>query len=178
MSGPIQRIPPGFLGFLQLKNFGKNPSELPDVLTPTLGMFDWYMQANAESRFSSWSLATNATGPVIIGSFANTNLLVPNTEIWFVIAANVGLQTLPAANDTCSLKLGYFDRNLGGFFGAPGPDEQCLLVGGTSDVRPFFRSHNFWVPPGGYISAWVEQATFAGGPFTASLGARVVRMPL
>jgi hypothetical protein len=45
MPGQIQLIPPGLLGFLQIKNSGMNPSDLGSQVAPVLELRDWYFQA-------------------------------------------------------------------------------------------------------------------------------------
>lgn len=84
-SGPIQQIPQGLLGFLQLKNRGQNPSELPDVLSPGFELSNWYLETGAEI------VVQDAPVAVAVGTI---NLItVPNDQWWLVhdFFVNVGL---------------------------------------------------------------------------------------
>jgi len=48
-SGPIQTFPVGLLGLLNLKNQGRNPRDLTDVVQPVLDLLSMYLQDNIVS---------------------------------------------------------------------------------------------------------------------------------
>lgn len=76
MSG-INRQPTGILGFLGIKNFGRNPEQVGEVLSPVWDYAPWYLQTNAQFRNAAVSF--NA-----VGFFAVFQ--VPNNEVWTVHA--------------------------------------------------------------------------------------------
>lgn len=76
MSGPIQKIPGGLLDFLQLKNAGRNPADLPEVLQPVLEMQQWYWQTYAE--------ITGGTDAAIVAVGLVDKVTVPDNEFWAV----------------------------------------------------------------------------------------------
>lgn len=86
-SGPIQTQPRGLLGLLQLKNQGRNPSDLLDTLTPTFDL---------ERLLVGATLEVSQTGLVaaVIGS--NVGITVPETEVWFVWGVCVTTDVLGA----------------------------------------------------------------------------------
>lgn len=84
-SKPVQIIPPGLLGMLQLKNMGRLPDTLMGEYQPTIDMREWLMVANREylqavanipigSDLSTTFWAFNNPGPIII----------PDNEWWYV----------------------------------------------------------------------------------------------
>lgn len=82
---PIQVIPPGLMGFLQLKNQGTNPEDFPGVLQPVMELRDWYLQARSQNFLNAAATTTFTTG---IGTSGFTtgagNIIVPDQEWWFV----------------------------------------------------------------------------------------------
>jgi hypothetical protein len=75
----INRIPSGLLGFLGIKNGGRYPQQLSDVLMPTVNMAPWYIQTNIQSRRAT---------PVNVTAVGFTSYLqVPAGELWAITAA-------------------------------------------------------------------------------------------
>lgn len=123
---PINRIPRGFLDFFGIKGGDAIPRQINGGVAPTFDMFRWYADANsAEFRFvptgspfagnnSSAYLpiaATSGAGDITTGG----ELVVPQTEIWFVLegdifwttgadAANSADFTLSSGTDTSSMQ--------------------------------------------------------------------------
>ena len=88
-SRPIQTQPKGLLGFLQLKNQGQNPAELPDTLQSVLEMRDWYLQTSAEIVGGT---------PILINAAGTFDALtVPFGEWWFVHDVMVSYTMVAAA---------------------------------------------------------------------------------
>lgn len=71
----INRIPTGILGFLGIKNFGRNPEEVAGYLQPTWDYQRWYLETNAQ--FRNQAVSFNA-----VGFFAAFQ--VPTNEVWAV----------------------------------------------------------------------------------------------
>lgn len=81
--GPIQLIPPGLLGLFQLKQMGRNPDQLGEVVLPTVEILDWYRQALSEWSTTTHSVVINATGRANFQTFSNP-IAVPDREWWYV----------------------------------------------------------------------------------------------
>lgn len=87
MSGPIQTLPIGLLGLLQLKSSGSNPSQLSDTVSAVYDIGKYYEQQQSQycaSLFGATpSLTTNARGQPVF-QVAGANITVPNKELWLV----------------------------------------------------------------------------------------------
>lgn len=81
MTG-INRQPAGVLGFLGIKNFGRNPETLGNTLAPVWDYTDFYLEAAAQ--ISQISGTWDAAGT--LGIFTP-----PAGEVWFV--SHFGLRT-------------------------------------------------------------------------------------
>lgn len=78
-SGPVQLIPPGFMGTLQLKNMGHLPDVLNGNYQPTLDMREWLLTANREFGAVFSNINTGASNFSAIGP-----TIIPATEWWYV----------------------------------------------------------------------------------------------
>ena len=166
---PIQLIPRGLLGFLQLKNLGKNPSDFPSVLQPTLELFDWLTQSE--------QLSTVGTDAAIAAVGTNTYLSVPSGEAWWLHDVQASINLAAAATIVCSPSY-----NLGPV-GAPSfsrlltPLQQySQAVHGTTIVIPSTLYKPMLLTPGctlGIRTTALSAATTAG-----NLVARYTRMVL
>jgi hypothetical protein len=83
--GPVQVIPPGLMGYFNLKNHGQNPDVLQGFYQPVLESRDWLLAANLEQVQGYRELGT--------GTFVNffsppqpngQPIVVPPNEFWFV----------------------------------------------------------------------------------------------
>lgn len=107
MSGPIQTIPQGLLGLLQLKELGKNPGVLVDSVAPNIDLFQLYAQRLVQSEGGLFGVAQIATTGLVNGNhgFQNLTLVgpstaaqVPTTEMWYVYQFSLDVQSLAAAD--------------------------------------------------------------------------------
>lgn len=80
----ISRIPQGILGFLGIKNGGRNPRYLVDQLAPTWDMTSLYLENAAQ--YQSTVSTLNATGYLALFS-------APPGELWLVTDYSVDLAT-------------------------------------------------------------------------------------
>lgn len=103
MSGPLQTLPQGMLGFFQLKNAGKNPTDMPEVLQPVLELRDWYFQTNNQI------MAGTDTAIAAAGTFAY--LTVPAGRMWAV--HDVAITGTVAVASTVFLQPTYFSGGPG-----------------------------------------------------------------
>lgn len=84
MPADINRQPQGLLGFLDIKNLGRNPSPLSDGLAATLPLTDWYLETAAE-YLTEGNL--EIAGPALgynRWTQAAQNLVVPQNQWWRV----------------------------------------------------------------------------------------------
>lgn len=75
---PLQRLPKGLLGFMELKNGGQFPQELAAAaLIPQIDLLRWYLATNGEPV---------VTAPIAAAvGFTNfPEFLIPQDEIWYV----------------------------------------------------------------------------------------------
>lgn len=104
MSGPIQTIPQGLLGLLQLKELGKNPGVLVDSVAPNLDLFQLYAQRNMVSEGSLFG-SSIASAALVNGNHgfqtltsSVTTCQVPNNEMWYVYEWSLDVQAQNAAD--------------------------------------------------------------------------------
>ena len=71
--GPMQKIPQGLIGFLQLKTVGQNPSALADAVSPTWDLRDLYLET--EAQYLDLSSTLNGTGYTIFFSAEQLEVL-------------------------------------------------------------------------------------------------------
>lgn len=93
----INRAPVGWLGFLGIKNFGRNPSTAAEVLAPTWDLSELYLATNR-----TWATVSSAiTG---LNQFAFNG--PPAGQVWYVHSAGVITNALVAGNDVdCQMAL-------------------------------------------------------------------------
>jgi hypothetical protein len=83
MPSPLQKVPIGLLGALDLKTLGLNPRFFGETVQPTFDVRDFYLLPQLESVF------TDAIGVTALGSIAA--VVVPNGQTWRVRAASCEL---------------------------------------------------------------------------------------
>lgn len=145
-SRPIQTQCGGLLGFLQLKNMGKNPAELPDTLQSVLDLREWFFETNAELEDQS-TIAVS-------GTTAFTALTVPAQQIHAVLDLSA-FGTMAVGN---SMRGAFYMQ-------APGRNPLLIsplvsFVAGEQAQFSLPRDRIAMVPPGWEIGLSV--AAFAG----------------
>lgn len=178
MSGPIQVLPRGLLSLLQLKQMGKSPSQLAEVVAPTLDIMEFYRQGlfvDQRNFLPSGSAtllfnARNFNGPFTNGT---ETLTAPNNETWYVERFSA-IGNIPAA-DTCRIALAI----------ASVPAVTVLPV--SEDVTDVLNARNrtfsicarspFWLPPGWQIGA-VVMDVLTGTNISLIASMRAIRIPL
>lgn len=104
----INRQPTGFLGFLGIKNFGRNPTSASDVLLPNWDLADLYL---AQSRIYA-SITTEVGPPETAPEFVVVHQ-VPPGEVWFVHAFGLSSERPVAPASNLILSLVMFSANQG-----------------------------------------------------------------
>lgn len=159
VSGPIQVLPAGLLGFLQLKSpAGRNPEVLQGDVQPTIDMLQFYL--NQQAIHAVQGATTVAAGS---GSgnqlFAGPSIIVPLDEWWFVHMFTVQFSPLTAGDIVTGFcPMAYLDPN------APSARFHLLgkpLYGRPTGGIPVATAFNFWLPPGARLGAYIDTYTLA-----------------
>lgn len=167
MSRPIQTQPSGLLGFLQLKNMGKNPAELPDSLQAVLEMREWFWETNSQDLLVGGNIT-----PLTGSTTGVTLFTVPSGFYWALLDVSYGLSI--GAGDSMEAALVYR---------APQGGVQFLndLVfhdgasAGFTGVGRFFASRSnriVLLPPGTTIELAITRVTNVTGALAAQLALR------
>ena len=146
---PIQTIPQGLLGLLQLKEMGRNPATLSDVVTPQVDLFPLWIQRQqvtlVQPNTDTLTLATGATGA------QNFATKVPQGQAWYVTYMAVDGSSNTAADFIRYAPSVQFAGN--GFSFTVGPDVSDAITARQRRIRSFCGP--FWAPPGTQFSVYV-----------------------
>lgn len=166
--GPIQVVPPGLMGILQLKQTGTLPGWLAQSVQPIIELRDWYFQArrvDEQTLFGSLPVTSPnlATGSIGIKSFVtlvgNNPCQVPQNQTWFVENMTVFGATAAAADSlsfACGIEApqGSFEQ-LGNVF----IDQ---LAGARQRTMFAYNNRAFWAGPGDVFAVLVTDVVSAG----------------
>ena len=154
--GRINTVPGGFQSLLGSTNFGDNPSNMAEVVAPTLDMFAFLAQHKV--YFGRTSNSTAA--PAVV-----TTLTVPDNEIWGVIQAHASCNTNGVGDDVqFDIRLRYapnipvVDPN---FQVAESDFVTSTIV--SQPIRLIWKPNQiFWVQPGTSIAISANTYNAAG----------------
>lgn len=161
MAGPIQVLPPGLLGFLQIKNAGRNPDNLLSDLQPSLNLLEWYLNARATDALNIFggNGSVNAAGSGALLSL--TNWTVPNNTWLYVFEFTVVCSLLAAESIRFAPMLLTFPGIAGQSQLQTGPDYNDVVTARAR--RATATSYGpFWAPPGSQFAVNVLDALTAG----------------
>lgn len=174
MSGPIQTLPSGLLGLLQLKQQGKNPSPLRDDVQSVTDLTQfWFQNQMRDVTLDFTGPHNTAVGPAANGSKAFATLQVPNGELWYVENFTVGANLLAA--ETVRYRLQFVDPVVGMQFALGADVNDVVTVRArsiTASYGGFFLSSGR--TPGLVVFDILTAATIT---FTVT-GLRAVRLKL
>ena len=151
-SGPIQVIPPGFLGLLNLKNLGRLPDTLQGTVQPTVDLEAWWLRATAQDQPQAAQTAVTTGASVV--SFA-TPVVVPDDETWWV--ESVMLDTfIPAAAGNLVENVApiiIYNRNAPLQYGflAPAVSAAGSAAATTHNLQ---GARGFWMPPSSELAVY------------------------
>lgn len=180
--GPIQLIPPGLLGLLQLKQLGRLPDKLADTVAGVVELRDWYLTARRVDQttlFGNATLVTAALGAgntgfqaFHVGAAGGPVCIVPQNQLWWVeqltiaaslVAADV-IRVLPAVTSISGIGFGVaVDYN----------DVTTARARQLSCSIP----RGFWAYPGDTFGVAVMDITSVPG-ITLSMGLRATPCPI
>lgn len=172
MSGPVQVIAPGLLGFLQLKTLGRNPENFSDTIVPTMDVRTWYMEARHQ-------LVTQAAINLGAGPFngfqAASSFVVPNNEYWWVqnVTFSVGSAISGAADvmHWCvAMQFPQISNN-------PIMVEPNLIQTNGQGTTPICSAEGFFAPSGATLGFFLNRYAVALGVSVVGL-MRVTKLPL
>lgn len=175
MSGPIQVIPPGLLGFFQLKNMGRNPSDLVDSVQPSLEMFDWYMQARAEYvGLGNTGGVPNATTQFRALAPA---VFVPDGEFWYIVTATL-ISSVLVAGDSYIACIAMRDPT-SGFIHVPRAQQGITMSDAIAgaNTQGLCSAQDWFAPSGVEIGVFLSR-NLTAATITYSLSATRVVLPV
>jgi hypothetical protein len=164
--GPIQIIPPGLTGLLQLKQTGKLPNSLSQLVNPVVELRDWYLTAR---RVDEIALQLNAstflatTGGQGFQAMTTPLMVVPQTQIWWVEEYTIDAVIATAA-DTIRMCCTLLIQNNTGVVSHQqlGPDVADTVTA-RARVVSCRADRGFWAFPGDVFGATVFDVLSAGG---------------
>jgi len=171
MSGPIQTIPQGLLGLLQLKQLGKNPFDLTDSVQSILDIFPLYVQRLSNSTtliVGSDSLAL-ATGNIGNRTFVTA---VPQGQAWYI--ERMSIDATMAAADFIRLAPSILYEGAGAGF-CVAPDTSDAITARGRRLRT--AAGGFWAPPGATFGVYVFDI-LAGTTIATQLFLRGFAVPI
>jgi len=174
MPGKIQVIPPGYLGFLQIKSEGRNPVEATDAIVPTFDMRTWYFQANMENTTGSRTIPDLSLS---VANFGATALIVPEGEWWWIESYTVRSGGILAAGETIDWQLGYAMFGAVNHYVMKGP-RTTHAGNAAGTVMPWTACGEFFVPPGAQLIIMVNEWNVAAGGNLTEAFVRFVRLPV
>lgn len=166
MSG-INRQPLGLLSFFGIKNTGRNPDQLANVIAPTLDLSRWYLEQNSQS---------SATNQAVAAVGFTSVLVVPDGQTWAILGCSVNSQAALGAGVTLRIG-GAWARNPASNVVRPltvFPDADST----TGQVAVSWSDGNLctFAPPGSQIGVYCSR--IVAGPVTCTLNLTFVPMDL
>jgi len=165
VSNPvIQRIAPGLVGFLQIKNLGRgNPLSLNEALNPTWPTRDQYFASALEHV-----VGTNTVNAIGISGPTNTATTSPADEYWWIDGFTVFGGTIAAEAISVQPVAVFIPAGAQQFIGLP------HSVAASSRFGTFASLPRF-IPPNTALQAMVNSITTAG-TITLNFAASIVRL--
>lgn len=174
-SRPIQSQANGFLSLLNLKNLGRLPDTLPDVVQPVLDMLPWYASSTA-----TWSQDVASTAPFIQGNPTSIawsgaiQLVVPQDRVWVILGGSFWADV--AGGDTFEVEAHLIARTGGTNLRHTGPTLRLSAAALPEDVQEHVSIDGPFILQGGHaLVAYVQRRL---GASTCVLNANVSYLDL
>jgi hypothetical protein len=180
MAGPIQVIPQGLLGLLNLKQTGKNPDQLLEQVQPTFDLTGMYEQRLIQTELGLFG-GSATTAALVTGNkgsnaitVGGVQVQVPLNEMWWVEQCALATVTVAAADTIIAGVL--TSSNQGGASYITPVYQDVVTARARSFVTPPMTRPLFVGPGTGFL-CWVLDILSVGG-ITLSLSMRAVRIPI
>lgn len=150
--GPIQVAPSGLLGFLNIKDRGKNPAQLLDEVQGGIDLGEWWLQTNRE-QISGLQLTVVGGSALGFRSWAGSGpLLVPQDQWWYVLNYSISCAGPVGAGDAIVSNPAFiYPIAVPQAYGFPGAVEGQSSLNGS-----YLRAVGpCWIPPGSEIGQWL-----------------------
>lgn len=176
MSGPIQTIPQGLLGLLQLKQTGNNPRDLAESVQPTVDQFPlWIQRLSVDislALFGGNSSVAIPTANAGANFFTTNPLNVPQGVAWYVESYTISASLLAAESVIFAPGVLYIGL---GMMHPLTPPVADVVTARARQIRAAARG--FWLPPGAALGAFVfDNVTAATITLTGNV--RGVQVPI
>jgi len=126
----INRTPFGLLDALGLKQLGRNPASLAEVVSPTIDLWENYYVGQEE-------FTTDTVNRSTLGFTVFPNTLVPAGEMWMLIDSNVLLTGAAGTTAICGAEWG-----INGASWIPYLASQSGTVAAAAETRYLNFAHN------------------------------------
>lgn len=176
MAGPIQALPQGLLGLLQLKETGRNPSVMVETVSPNIELLEFFMQRQMQNELGLFggSPVTVAVSTVTETGFAvgGVTCQIPANQTWWIERLSVKCSFLAA--DYARFVPVIVTPNTSSY--SPCTDYNDVV---TARARAGIVSTvgGFWLPPQSIFSLKTLDCTSAGG-IVFNLALRAVPVPI
>jgi len=166
-SGPINRHPPGMLGFLGLKNLGQNPDLLSGVLQTTWDTAELMLAGQRLYR-------TDFIAPGSVGEFAFTNLILNTPGNWaWVENITLSCTDIPSGGELAFCGISFFERQAENIL-CTTPTTPIGLAGDRLMVK---NTAPFWMPPNSQLGVFVQRFKVGTPPATIACTAKFAILP-
>lgn len=174
--GPIQTLPIGLLGLLQLKTSGGNPSQFSETVSGVYDLGKFYENQQAQmtaSLFGAQPTLTTSTRNQPVFTVAATPITVPQKELWYVTEYTI-FANLLAAEYVRFAPMWTAPGAIGLI--AIGPDVNDVITARARSITSTL-SKPFFAGAGSFFGLIVYDIVTAG-TIQFNLEMRAVRMPL
>lgn len=175
----INRVPFGLQDLLGSKNFGTNPSQLGQVVTPTLELWDFLKYERRARVISAGGFATAVTQQIEL-------FVIPDTEIWLVEQVGCTIAKTGAMNVGDQIHLTALAINLPDSDN-PGVNHPLADLGSytaatANPITAISRTYEFASPvvfgPGDAISFFSNAVVAAAGSWSVRSMVRFIRLTI
>jgi hypothetical protein len=151
----ISKLPLGILGFLGIKNGGEYPREMAGFYQPQLELLSMLAGVHAEELH----LVNNALPAAGSTGAFSTPLVVPNDQVWYVIAGGIRITTGAGEAWTGVVAIRQFGT------ASPNnivPISDMVTVGASAFVNLRLAGAPIWLTPGTEVVT--QTSTITGAP--------------
>lgn len=173
--GPIQTLPVGLTGLLNLKTHGRVPDELDSLVGPSVDILPFWLNSRIEILDSAtYTKSVTSTG-ISVQSFT-TPIQVPANEWWWVHDYAVEARFTAAAGQTLDnfQAIIWLNQNAPAAYAGVGN-----IVSGVSNATTaaalLSSARGFWAHPGSILGFFIGNSVSVPGVAYAGMG-RISRL--